>query len=84
MMSFLSDWWEAFVISGCYEMGDPLAPSEVEGNREGASESKKRYRDRINMDSDKIGLLSKKVHIFRKHPFFFKEKEFRKNRLMCQ
>ncbi len=34
-MSFLSDWWEAFVISGCYEMGDPLAPSEVEGNREG-------------------------------------------------
>jgi hypothetical protein len=35
MMSFLSDWWEAFVISGCYEMGDPLAPSECEGNREG-------------------------------------------------
>jgi hypothetical protein len=26
---------EAFVISGCYEMRDPLAPSEVEGNREG-------------------------------------------------
>ncbi len=35
MMSFLSDWWEAFVISRCYEMGDLLAPSEVEGNREG-------------------------------------------------
>jgi len=35
MTSFLSDWWEAFAISGCYEMGDPLAPSEVEGNREG-------------------------------------------------
>jgi hypothetical protein len=35
MTSFLSDWWEAFVISGCYEMGDPLALSEVEGNREG-------------------------------------------------
>ncbi len=35
MTSFLSDWWEAFVISGCYETGDPLAPSEVEGNREG-------------------------------------------------
>jgi hypothetical protein len=35
MTSFLSDWWEAFVISGRYEMGDPLAPSEVEGNREG-------------------------------------------------
>jgi hypothetical protein len=34
-MSFLSDWWEAFVISGCYEMGDPLAPRVVEGNREG-------------------------------------------------
>jgi hypothetical protein len=37
MMSFLSDWWEAFVISGRYEMGDPLAPSEVEGNREGGA-----------------------------------------------
>jgi hypothetical protein len=36
-MSFLSDWWEAFVISGRYEMGDPLAPSEVEGNREGGA-----------------------------------------------
>ncbi len=43
MMSFLSDWWpatssaesEAFVISRRYEMGDPLAPSEAEGNREG-------------------------------------------------
>jgi hypothetical protein len=43
MMSFLSDWRpatssaesEAFVISGRYEMGAPLAPSEVEGNREG-------------------------------------------------
>ncbi len=34
-MSFLSDWWEAFVISWSYGMGDPLAPSEVEGNREG-------------------------------------------------
>jgi hypothetical protein len=34
-MSFLSDWWEAFVISGRYEMGDPLAPSEVEKNWEG-------------------------------------------------
>jgi hypothetical protein len=40
MMSFLSDWWEAFVISGCYEMGDPLAPSEVEGNREGGNRRK--------------------------------------------
>jgi hypothetical protein len=42
MGSFLSDCREAFVISGRYEMGDPLAPSEgvpcmpeVEGNREG-------------------------------------------------
>ncbi|MBL7175166.1 MAG: hypothetical protein ISS66_05000 [Desulfobacteraceae bacterium] len=43
MTSFLSDWWpatssaesEAFVVSGRYEMGDPLAPSGVEGNREG-------------------------------------------------
>jgi hypothetical protein len=37
MMSFLSDWWEAFVISGCYEMGDPLAHPIVRSgeNREG-------------------------------------------------
>ncbi|MBL7176480.1 MAG: hypothetical protein ISS66_11710 [Desulfobacteraceae bacterium] len=43
MMSFLSDCRpatnsaesEAFVISWSYGMGDPLAPSEVEGNREG-------------------------------------------------
>jgi hypothetical protein len=42
MMSFLSDWWEAFVISGRYEMGDPLAPSEVEGNREGGGLSVRR------------------------------------------
>ncbi len=36
-MSFLSDWWEAFVISGCYEMGDPLTHSIVRSgeNREG-------------------------------------------------
>jgi hypothetical protein len=31
MMSFLSDWWEAFVISGCYEMGDPLARAKARG-----------------------------------------------------
>ena len=35
MKSFLSDWREAFVVSGGYGMGDPLAPSGVEGNREG-------------------------------------------------
>jgi len=35
MMFFCSDWREAFVISWSYGMGDPLAPSEVEGNREG-------------------------------------------------
>jgi hypothetical protein len=35
MKSFLSDWREAFVISWSYGMGDPLAPSGVEGNREG-------------------------------------------------
>jgi hypothetical protein len=37
MTSFLSDWWEAFVISGCYEMGDPLAHPIVRSgeNREG-------------------------------------------------
>jgi hypothetical protein len=27
---------EALVISQCYEMGDPLAPSKCEENREGA------------------------------------------------
>ena len=26
MRGFLSDWREAFVISECYGMGDPLAP----------------------------------------------------------
>jgi len=35
MKGFLSDWWEAFVISWSYGMGDPLAPSEVEGNSGG-------------------------------------------------
>ena len=35
MRSFLSDCRQAFVISLGYGMGDPLAPSEVEGNREG-------------------------------------------------
>jgi len=35
MKPFLSDCREAFVISWSYGMGDPLAPSEVEGNREG-------------------------------------------------
>jgi hypothetical protein len=43
MRSFLSDWWpatssaesEAFVISRCYEMGDPLAPNEVRGTGRG-------------------------------------------------
>jgi hypothetical protein len=35
MRSFLSDCREAFVISRSYGMGDPLDPSEVEGNREG-------------------------------------------------
>ena len=35
MESFLSDCREAFVISGCYGMGDPLAPSESEENSGG-------------------------------------------------
>ena len=35
MASFLSDWWEAFVISKCYEMGDPPAPNEVRGTGRG-------------------------------------------------
>jgi hypothetical protein len=32
---FWSDWREAFLISGSYGMGDPMAPSEGEGNSEG-------------------------------------------------
>jgi hypothetical protein len=62
MTSFLSDWWEAFVISGCYEMGDPLgglsacpAPKRgsqhLEMTRPGASESKKRCHDLLHRDS---------------------------------
>ncbi|MBL7174314.1 MAG: hypothetical protein ISS66_00690 [Desulfobacteraceae bacterium] len=44
MTSFLSDWWpatssaesEAFVISGCYEMGDPLfSPDRKIGGEQG-------------------------------------------------
>ncbi len=35
MRPFLIDCREAFVISRCYGMGDPLAPSEVEGNSGG-------------------------------------------------
>jgi hypothetical protein len=32
---FCSDWWEAYLISWSYGMGDPTAPSEGEGNSEG-------------------------------------------------
>jgi hypothetical protein len=32
---FCSDWREAFLISWSYGMGDPMAPSESEGNSEG-------------------------------------------------
>ena len=32
---FCCDWWEAYVISNSCGMGDPLAPSEVEGNSGG-------------------------------------------------
>ncbi len=35
MRSFQSDCREAYVISNSYGMGDPLAPSEVEGNSGG-------------------------------------------------
>jgi hypothetical protein len=33
MKGFMSDWWEAFVISGCYGMGDPLARSSRMGKK---------------------------------------------------
>ena len=32
---FCNTWWEAFLISLSYGMGDPMAPSEREGNSEG-------------------------------------------------
>jgi hypothetical protein len=32
---FSRDCWKALVISGSYDMGDPLAPSTGEENREG-------------------------------------------------
>ena len=35
MVSFRNDWREAYVISYSYGMGDPLAPSEAEGNSGG-------------------------------------------------
>ena len=35
MKSFLSDCWEAFVISWCYGMGDPLAPLDRAENSGG-------------------------------------------------
>ena len=35
MRSFLGDCREAYVISNNYGMGDPLGPSEVEGNSGG-------------------------------------------------
>jgi len=34
-MSFCSDWREGTVISAGLRVGDPLAPSACEGNREG-------------------------------------------------
>jgi hypothetical protein len=34
-MSFCSDWREGAVISAVLRVGDPLAPSSCEGNREG-------------------------------------------------
>ena len=35
MRFFLGDCREAYVVSNSYGMGDPLAPSEVEGNSGG-------------------------------------------------
>jgi hypothetical protein len=58
MMSFQSDWWEAFVISKCYEMGDPLAPSEVEGNREGMNRNMRQIFNGTNALKAEILLMS--------------------------
>jgi len=38
---FWSDWREAFLISGSYGMGDPMAPSEGEGNSEGGGSARR-------------------------------------------
>ena len=38
---FWSDWREAFLISGSYGMGDPMAPSEGEGNSEGGGRARR-------------------------------------------
>jgi hypothetical protein len=36
-----SDWREAFLISWSYGMGDPMAPSEREGNSEGGGSARR-------------------------------------------
>ena len=36
-----SDWREAFLISWSYGMGDPMAPSEGEGNSEGGGSARR-------------------------------------------
>jgi len=38
---FCSDWREAFLISRSYGMGDPMAPSEREGNSEGGGSARR-------------------------------------------
>jgi len=38
---FCSDWREAFLISWSYGMGDPMAPSEREGNSEGGGSARR-------------------------------------------
>ena len=38
---FWSDWREAFLISGSYGMGDPMAPSDSEGNSEGGGRARR-------------------------------------------
>ncbi len=38
---FCSDWREAFLISWSYGMGDPMAPSESEGNSEGGGSARR-------------------------------------------
>ena len=38
---FCSEWREAFLISGGYGMGDPMAPSDSEGNSEGGGSARR-------------------------------------------
>jgi len=49
MKGFMSDWREAFVISGCYGMGDPLARSSPMGTKSHSHTLKRPLLQRLEM-----------------------------------